>query len=102
MNLHAQMMNLPCNVPAAYARGGADEAVYKIAHRDCRYAAAELALEAAAINEELLSALRGLELGANTVNACYSRNPGNFAAALIDLAEYAEQARVAIAKATQA
>jgi hypothetical protein len=48
----------------------------------------------------VLEALRNLELGANTVAACYSRNPGNFAAALRDLSEYAETARAAIAKAT--
>jgi hypothetical protein len=49
---------------------------------------------------ELLEAMRALEVGANTVDACYSRNPGNFAAALQDLREYASQARAAITKAT--
>lgn len=49
---------------------------------------------------ELLEALRNLELGANTVEACYTRNPGNFASALRDLREYSELARAAIAKAT--
>lgn len=49
---------------------------------------------------ELLEALKNLELGANTVDACYTRNPGNFASALCDLREYASQARSAIAKAT--
>lgn len=48
---------------------------------------------------DLLKALRDIEVGANTVDGCYSRNPGNFAAALRDLREYAEAARVAIAKA---
>lgn len=51
---------------------------------------------------ELVAALKNLELGANTVDACYSRNPGNFAAALRDLREYAEAARAALAKATGA
>lgn len=49
---------------------------------------------------DLLEALRNLELGANTVNACYTRNPGNFAATLRDLREYAAAARAVIAKAT--
>jgi len=49
---------------------------------------------------DLLEALRDLELGANTVAACYDRNPGNFAAALADLKRYADAARAAIAKAT--
>lgn len=58
--------------------------------------------EVVALKEQrdgLLEALRNLELGANTVNACYTRNPGNFAAALRDLHEYADAARAAIAKA---
>ena len=50
----------------------------------------------------LLKALRDLEMGANTVDACYTRNPGNFAGALRDLREYAEKARAAIAKAEAA
>lgn len=49
---------------------------------------------------DLLKALRDIEVGANTVDGCYSRNPGNFAAALRDLREYAEAARRTIAKAT--
>jgi hypothetical protein len=48
----------------------------------------------------VLAALRDLELGANTVDACYTRNPGNFAAALRDLRDYAEKARTAIEAAT--
>lgn len=43
----------------------------------------------------VLEALQTLEIAANTVNACYTRNPGNFAAALRDLREYAEAARAA-------
>lgn len=53
-----------------------------------------------AASGDLLKALRDIEVGANTVDGCYSRNPGNFAAALRDLREYAEAARAAIAKAT--
>lgn len=41
-DLHNAIMNLPCNVPDGYAPGKADEAVYRIAHRDARHAAAEL------------------------------------------------------------
>ena len=48
---------------------------------------------------EILAALRQIELAANTVNGCYTRNPGNFAVALMDMVESAEAARVVIAKA---
>ena len=50
-------------------------------------------------NRKLLKALNDLEVSANTVSGCYSRNPGNFAAALMGLAESAVAARAAIAKA---
>lgn len=63
-----------------------------------RDAARALADEAPA----LLAALRDLELCANTVYGCYTRNPGNFAVALRDLCESADKARAAIAKATTA
>ena len=49
---------------------------------------------------DLLAALRQIEVGANTVDSCYRRNPGNFAAALCGLKEYADAARAAIARAT--
>jgi uncharacterized alpha-E superfamily protein len=49
---------------------------------------------------ELLEALRDLELGANTVDYCYSHNPKRFCEALRDLREYAQTAREAIAKST--
>ena len=49
---------------------------------------------------DLLDALRKLELMANTVDACYTRNPGNFAVALRALRENAEAARAAIQRAT--
>ena len=49
---------------------------------------------------ELLEALADLELSANTVDGCYTRNPGNFAASLRDLREAAEKARAVIASAT--
>lgn len=60
VDLHAAIMNLPCNVPKAYAPGKADEAVYRIGHRDARHAAAELAAADAAGKAELLEALRQL------------------------------------------
>jgi hypothetical protein len=47
---------------------------------------------------ELLKALRTLELAANTVSACYTRNPGNFAAALQDIRGCAAEARDLIYK----
>ena len=50
---------------------------------------------------DLLQALRDLELAANTVEACYTRNPANFALALRDLGISANVARAAIAKATR-
>lgn len=50
-------------------------------------------------NRELLKALHDLEVSANTVIGCYTRNPGNFAAALKGLAEYAEAARAIKTKA---
>jgi len=46
---------------------------------------------------EIEKALRNLELGANTIDRCYSHRPENFAAALRDLREYAELARAALA-----
>jgi hypothetical protein len=49
---------------------------------------------------ELLDALENLVIDANTVAACYSRNPGNFALALQTMRLSIEQARAAIAKAT--
>lgn len=52
------------------------------------------------VNTALLEALRTLELGANTVNGCYTRNAGNFSVALRDLNKYAAEARTAITKAT--
>ena len=51
---------------------------------------------------DLLAALSDLEIAANTVAACYARNPGSFSAALSDLGESAEKAREAIARATGA
>lgn len=54
------------------------------------------------INDELLAALRALEVSANTVAYCYEKHPGNFAAALRDMDHFAESARTAIAKATTA
>jgi hypothetical protein len=56
-DLHAQIMRLRCNVPEGYAPGKADEAVYRIGHRDARHAAAELA---AAYESERASELRSL------------------------------------------
>lgn len=61
---------------------------------DCAIRAAE---ELTAQRDGLLVALRDLELGANTVAACYDRLPNNFAAALADLKRYAVRARAAIA-----
>jgi hypothetical protein len=52
-----------------------------------------------AVAPELLEALEALELAANTVNGCYTRNPGNFAVALREMIEKAAEARAAIAKA---
>lgn len=51
-----------------------------------------------AVLREARETLRNLELGANTVDGCYTRNPGNFAVALRDLREYAAAARAALAR----
>lgn len=53
--------------------------------------------ELTAQRDALLGALRDLELSASTVVASYERNPGNFAAALLDLKGDAAKARTAIA-----
>ncbi len=65
---------------------------------DDRTAIANARLIAAA--PELVDALENLVIDANTVDACYSRNPGNFALALQTMRESIEQARAAIDKAT--
>ena len=49
--------------------------------------------------ENLLKRLKKLEVAANTVNGCYSRNPKNFALALKSLEECAAEAREAIKRA---
>jgi len=43
MNLHNEIMNINCTPGHAYA---ANQAAYKLGHRDARHAAAELALKA--------------------------------------------------------
>ena len=48
------------------------------------------------LNAKLLEALRALEVAANTVVGCYSRNPANFAAALQKLDAQTDDAREAI------
>lgn len=51
---------------------------------------------------ELLDALKALEVSANTVSYCYDKRPENFAVALHELMERAQQARDLFAKATGA
>lgn len=46
---------------------------------------------------ELIRKAHDLEICANTANACYSRNPGNFALALRELRDSAERTRDALA-----
>ena len=53
--LHAQIMNLP-----ATGKPSGGSIAYKLGHRDARHAAAELALQADAVRDELLAALQGL------------------------------------------
>jgi hypothetical protein len=49
-------------------------------------------------SNELVEALRRLEVSANTVDYCYRSNPGNFASALSGLVESADGARVALSQ----
>ena len=63
MDLHGQIMNIQCQkLPAFPFAGGAagpeQLKAYKEGHRDARHAAAELALQAEATRDELLSLLR--------------------------------------------
>lgn len=44
-DLHAQIMNIPCDRPDTSAMGKAT--AYKLGHRDARHAAAEMALSSA-------------------------------------------------------
>lgn len=46
--------------------------------------------------EALREALNDLWICANTVDGCYTRNPGNFASALRDMRESADRARAAL------
>ena len=46
--------------------------------------------------DRLAEALKDLEVCANTIGFCYTRNPGNFAAALRELRESAERSRDAL------
>ena len=46
--------------------------------------------------DRLAEALKDLEVCANTIDCCYTRNPGNFAVALRELRESAERSRDAL------
>ena len=46
--------------------------------------------------DRLAEALKDLEVCANTIGFCYTRNPGNFAVALRELRESAERSRDAL------
>lgn len=50
------------------------------------------------MRDELLLALRNLEISANTVSYCYDKRPENFARSLRSLQDDAEHARTLIAK----
>lgn len=52
MNLHAKIMNLSC-VPKNMDAEPNQRLAYKVGHRDARHAAAELALKADKLAEEL-------------------------------------------------
>lgn len=56
------------------------------------------AMELEKQNAELVKILHNLEVSANTVSACYTRNPDNFALALKSLDDDAIIAREAIIK----
>jgi hypothetical protein len=56
MTLHGKIMNLPARMPSECAKMAASTA-YKAGHRDARHAAAELALKADALADELRDVL---------------------------------------------
>jgi len=61
MNLHNEIMNLPCPAPRELiAQQGQHNLCYKFGHRDARHAAAELAIEADKRIEDLEYALKEL------------------------------------------
>lgn len=60
MNISAEIMNIPVQLPELGFEGIGPPLAYKIGHRDARHAAAELSLKAEARIEELEEALKGL------------------------------------------
>ena len=104
MNLHAQIMNLPVQPGVQHSWN------YMDGHRDARHAAAELALQADALNAELLAALSDLLEAADSMRATYGciqgRHPEEDDTHIHEkwpesfLQERADTARAAIAKAT--
>lgn len=65
MNLHSEIMNIPCDVSKVNSDR---QLVFKLGHRDARHAAAELSLKAEARIEELEEVLKGLLNEAHTAS----------------------------------
>ena len=61
MNLHEQIMNLRGPSATGFARGTSGDDGYRMGHRDARHAAAELALAADSLRDELLTVAKMID-----------------------------------------
>jgi hypothetical protein len=78
-SLHGRIMNLQCQNPPPISLSSGFTAqreaqAYREGHRDARHAAAELALEADVVIDELVSVVRKLISARNTHEDCLSFN----------------------------
>jgi hypothetical protein len=92
-SLHDRLMNLECVIPDHLEEDAAVRMAYRVGHRDALHAAAELALEADAVRNELVIVVRKLIAARDKQTECL--------AFCIDCDSFIEEAEAALASATR-